>query len=517
MVIETQFPSTQKTMANGQPYTVGHESQGSSISFATRSIPISDQSTIRLRPMSTPPKKIARRTVLGEPNSKVPVVAVGLCLWLEATHAASNEQIPDVPFPINDDFSVIGNWYLADSTDIPASDPRAEVHRLWGLALWDMAKSDATLFGCVAMLTLHKRQSIASRFDKVLYLDHKQHVYENLCKSVASSGGNIASNMALAIALLAFAEVREGNFADGRRHIRAIAAMDCVCQLDEVQWRLVVWCDLRYAMKTATLPTLRYYLPPSLTEALTHIDAAIIVEARRSALGNWRHLKKHPELDESIWFQMFISLHIISILANSRTSVIQNARLATAYEAEYQAHTIAANLETQTEPRETRVIEALLVVACQLHILATTSSFAPSTVEVRETLLSKARSGLTKLNIGQDAEHSRTHDPALLWALSTFATHSMDGGFEHSQLFIEIVAAVVDTKRLPSKCAFERLLRAWPWTDTWHTIKVPTLWAEILVVRGRRWRCIATEEPQETCAQKKSGKYYAGNLLFYGS
>jgi hypothetical protein len=462
--------------------------------------------------MSTLPKKIARRTVLGKPNSKV---AVGL--WPEATHAASNEQIPDVPFPINDDFSVIGNWYLADSTNVQASDPRAEVHRLWGLALWDMAKSDATLFGCVAMLTLHKRQSIASRFDKVLYLDHKQHVYESLCKSVASSGGNVAGNMALAIALLAFAEVREGNFADGRRHIHAIAAMDCVCQLDEVQWRLVVWCDLRYAMKTATLPTLRYYLPPSLTDALAHIDGAITVDARRSALGNWKHLKKHPDLDEIIWFQMLISLHIISILANSRTSVIQNARLATAYEAEYQAHTIAANLETQTEPRETCIIEALLVVACQLHILATTSSFAPSTVEVRETLLSKARSGLTKLNIGHGSVRSRTHDPALLWALSTFATHSMDGGFDHSQFFIETLAAIVDIKRLPSKCAFERMLRAWPWTDTWHTIKVPTLWAETLVVRGRRWRCIATEGSQEACAKKNSGKYYAGILLFYGS
>ena len=428
-----------------------------------------------------------------------------------------DEQVLYLPAPIKDNFSMIGNWYLADSTNVHASDPRAEVHRIWGLALWEMARSDATLFGCVAMLTLHKRQSIASRFDKVLYLDHKQHVYESLCKSVASSGGKVAGNTALAISLLAFAEVREGNFEDARRHINAVAVLDCVCQLDEVQWRLVVWCDLRYAMKTSTLPTLRYYIPPALTDALAQIDVHVTIEARRSALSNWKHLKKYSSLDKGVWFQLFVSLHIISILANSQTLAIRDAHLAAAYEAEYQAHTIAAGLATQIEPNDTRVIDNLLIIACQLHILATTSNFAPSTIEVRETLLNKARSAIVKLEISYDSDQSRTHDSALLWALSTFATHSMDGGFEHTQFFIETLAAAVDMKRIPSKCAFERMLRAWPWTFTWHPTKVPDLWAEVLVVRGRRWRCLAIEESQDTCAKKKNGKYYAGILLFYGS
>jgi hypothetical protein len=244
---------------------------------------MSDRS-VKPRPTGTFPKKTTRRTILRKPNADVQVAAVGL--WPDATHPAPNEHVQNVPFPINDDFSIIGNWYLADSTNVQASDPRAEVHRLWGLALWDMAKSDATLFGCVALLTLHKRQSIASRFDKVLYLDHKQQVYESLCKPVASSGGNVAGNTALAIALLAFAEVREGNFEVGRKHINAVAAMDCIYQLDEVQWRLVVWCDLRYAMETATLPILHYYLPPALTDALARVDGIVTVEARRSALSN---------------------------------------------------------------------------------------------------------------------------------------------------------------------------------------------------------------------------------------
>ena len=435
-----------------------------------------------------------------------------------ATETLSEEQTAlCVPAPIEDDFSIIANWYLADSTKVHASDPRAEVHRLWGLALWDMAKSDATIFRCVAMLTLHKRQSLASRFDKVLYLEHKQHVYESLCQAVKSSGDIVAGNTALAISLLSFAEVREGNFEDGRRHINAVASMDCVCQLDEVQWRLIVWCDLRYAMKTTTLPALRYYMPPSLTDALVQIDAHVITEARRSALSNWKHLKKYSNLDKGVWFQLFVSLHIISILANSRSIGIRDANLAAAYEAEYQAQTIAAGLATQIEPNDARAMDNVLIIACQLHILATTSSFAPSTIEMRETLLSKARSAIMKLEISYEAEQPRTHDPALLWALSTFATHSMDGGFEHTQFFTETLAAVVDMKRLPSKCAFERMLRAWPWTCTWHPTQVPNLWAEVLIVRGRRWRCIATEDSQETCAKTKGGKYYAGILLFYGS
>lgn len=433
-----------------------------------------------------------------------------------SNNEAIDEQVSHLPVPIDDDFSIIGNWYLAGSTNIQASDPRGEVHRLWGLALWEMARSDATLFRCVALLTLHKKRFIGSRFDKVLYLDHKQHVYESLCQTVVSSRGNVAGNTALAIALLAFAEVQEGNFEDARRHINAVAMMDCVCQLDEVRWRLLAWNDLRYAMKTAMLPTLRYYMPPSLTDALTQIDMSLTTEARRLTLSNWKHLKKYPGLDQSVWFQFFISLHIISILADPQTSVIQNAHLATAYEAEYQAHTVAADLATHTEPTETSVIANVLIIACQLHILATTSGFAPSTVECREILLSKARAGLVKLHMVHGSDQARNHDPALLWSLSTFATHSMDGGFQHSQYFIQRLASAIDVKRLPSISAFERMLRAWPWTSTWHPTKVPTLWAEVLVVRGRRWRCIATEESAGT-VERKAAKYYAGILLFYGS
>jgi hypothetical protein len=470
----------------------------------------------RLVNTTTVPENTVQRRNLRERSSNVPAAARRILPGI-INNTALDEQALHVPVPIEDNFSIIGNWYLADSTNLQAADPRVEVHRLWGLALWDMAKSDATLFGCIALLTLHKRRSIASRFDKVLYLDHKQQVYESLCKSVASSAVNVAGNTVLAIALLSFAEVQEGNFADARRHINAVAVMNCVCQLDETQWRLVAWNDLRYAMKTAKLPTLRYYMPPPLTDAIADIGGVFLVEARRLALSDWKHLKKYPDLDQGVWFQLFVSLHIISILANSRTTIIQQVHLATAYQAEYQAHTIAANLAMHTEPKETQVIISVLIIACQLHVLATTSGFAPSTVECRETLLDRAHSGLIKLDIGYKPDETPTHDAALIWAISTFATHSMDGGFQHSQFFIQTLAAAVDTKRLPSKCAFERALRAWPWTSNWHTNKVPTLWEEVLVVRGRRWRCIATDESQETSVRKKSGKYYAGILLFYGS
>jgi hypothetical protein len=313
--------------------------------------------------------------------------------------------------------------------------------------------------------------------------------------------------------------MREGNFDEARRHINAVAVLDCVCQLDETQWRLVVWNDLRHALKTANLPTLRYCMPPSLTAALANIDSAVLVEARRLALGNWKHLKKYPDLEKSAWFQLSISLHTISILANSRKSTIKHACLATAYEAEYQAQTVAANLMTQIAPEKTQVINKILILACQFHILATTSGFVPSTVECREALLNRARSALDKLGIGSDSdsEQARPHEPALLWALSMFATHSMDGGFEHRQYFIQLLSAVIDTKRLPSRCAFERMLRAWPWTDIWHSTRVPSLWEEILIARGRRWRCIATGGSQEQCIGKTSERYYAGILLFYGS
>lgn len=81
---------------------------------------------------------------------------------------------PKVPRLVDDDISAIGAWYLADTTSIQSQDTRRDAHRLWGLDFWEMAKADATLFDCVALLTLQKKRTIAATFDKVVYLDHKQ-------------------------------------------------------------------------------------------------------------------------------------------------------------------------------------------------------------------------------------------------------------------------------------------------------------------------------------------------------
>jgi hypothetical protein len=47
---------------------------------------------------------------------------------------------------VDDDFSIIGRWFLADCTKIDPSDIRIDAHHFWSLALWDLAKSDATLY-----------------------------------------------------------------------------------------------------------------------------------------------------------------------------------------------------------------------------------------------------------------------------------------------------------------------------------------------------------------------------------
>ena len=225
-------------------------------------------------------------------------------------------KTPNVSRLLDDDISTIGTWYLAESASIHLFDSRSDAHHLWGLALWDLAMADATLFECVALLTLQKKRAIATVYDKVVYLNHKQRVYQALSKKLMVDRVNVSAATALTMTLLAFVEVLEGNFDNARAHIRAVAAMDFVRHLNDVQWRLIIWNELRYAMKLVALPTLCYYIPTFLSSSLAEIDGAVLAEARRLACGNLKHLRKLPDLDEHAWFSLLVSIHKLDILVS---------------------------------------------------------------------------------------------------------------------------------------------------------------------------------------------------------
>jgi hypothetical protein len=104
--------------------------------------------------------------------------------------------------------------------------------------------------------TLHKKRVIASTLDTVPYLEYKQDVYRSLCDTIRSNGSNVSAMTALSVTLLSFVEVLEGNFDHASSHVEAVAAMRCLERLGEVEWRIIVWNDFRYAAKTVMLPSL---------------------------------------------------------------------------------------------------------------------------------------------------------------------------------------------------------------------------------------------------------------------
>jgi hypothetical protein len=70
---------------------------------------------------------------------------------------------------------------------------------------------------------------------------------------------------------------------------------------------------------------------------------------------------------------------------------------------------------------------------------------------------------------------------------------------------------------LHSKATYVQILKAWPWIDHWHQSRISATWEDVLVGRGRRWRCITSTDTAEKVTMRESGKFYAGVLLFYES
>jgi hypothetical protein len=198
-----------------------------------------------------------------------------------------------------------------------------------------------------------------------------------------------------------------------------------------------------------------------------------------------KHLRDFAPPHEDAFFSLLESLHTISLLASLPAIPSFSSRLANAYEAEHRVHTLAAHVSMRLGSSSSSFYLMLFIIACQLHILAVTSSLAPLTIKLREFLLGRARSTLDSIGTNEDAH--QVFNAPLLWALFTFAARSV-GQSGKLPFFIDKITAAGQEKKFQTKASLVQVLRAWPWVERWHMPRMHAIWSELLIIRGSHGR-----------------------------
>jgi hypothetical protein len=447
---------------------------------------------------------------------------------------------------LDDDISAIGTWYLQDSLPSPSgsflsSDKRGPTHNHWALAIWSQALQDPLLFKCLAVLTLHKKRTLAGTWDRVSYFQHKHDAYQLLRTQIEENGAVAASSypprpssaspqsnsvvaLAPVVCLISFIEVMEGRFEEAAMHIRSMATFGDVAALDVTQWAFVAWNDLRYAMKMAAPPVLPGTLPAVYLAqvGVNCVESTFGSESRRRALANWKHaqtLLPDSCVVDALFeiLQGIYGLHIL--LPDLRITF--DAKLAKLYQIEYKLHTLAAHVATHDAVHESAGA-TLFLVALQLHLLALASSYAPSTPECRHFLLARARGAAQNLQIHDGADRNTQSDAPLIWALFVLATHSdKHAPRRHddasAEVFFPLLARLVAAKGFRSRTVFLNLLQNWPEIAPWYPTQAAAIWSKLLVLRGKRWvqQVTAPDATEDSSLQVSQQPWFSGVLMFY--
>jgi AraC-like DNA-binding protein len=416
-----------------------------------------------------------------------------------------------IPALLEDDVASVGKWYLGDGVCTPQVVPRTEVHTQWALGLWSLAKTDVVLSGCVSLLTLHKKRELSNIFNNVIYLDQKQRVYRLLQDQLAGRRQCRPSTVALIICLVAFIEVLEGRFHEAKTHIDVVRDVVSMNDLDELPWRLLAWNDLRYAMKLATPPTLPYYFPPAPSLGFEASDSLAIYkdEARRLALGNWKHIPHAFKAVSINGFEVLKAIHLMDLL-DSHADLTFQTRITMLYDLEYKLHTLAAAIHESAS-----LLARLFVTALQLHALVLVSPHAPSTPECRQILIQRGCDLAKQIHAEGSGVGDVESRVTVRWSLFILAAYIIGDEEVHGRASItRMISASFGQVGFRSRAFFIRCFRAWPWLERWHHSRACFLWSEIDAGRAKgSQKSVPQGDRKWGCSS--SGPYYSGVLTFY--
>lgn len=180
-----------------------------------------------------------------------------------------------------------------------------------------MAQVNRPLLAAISALAIHKQVTLVGHRSESVYLEHKGHTIWQISKDLCTSRSSHDPPTMVPIALLAYMDVRDGNFDDARTHLRAVCRLVSISHMTTYVWLYCVWIDLRYALLTAQVPILPYHILPSLKREIS----TLLPKNVRLASENTAHCPQSDFFTKMAAFELFEKLHALC----SRSTQLQKS------------------------------------------------------------------------------------------------------------------------------------------------------------------------------------------------
>jgi len=426
----------------------------------------------------------------------------------------------------------IGNWYFI--TQMPERDLKffrsAENH--WVKGIWDMARVSTPIYAAIGSFALHKKAAILSgreaKLGKAQYFEQKgrmiQDIFTDIDKSNHSATGQGLDPLTVvAIAMLAYLDIRDGHLESAGTHLRAVRKFIEMPRLPPHAWLYCVWIDLRYALFLGQEPELPFYIPAAYRELPASVHACQ-PDATRKGFTNAFECPRSSLFTLDMARDLFRKLHALCYCSDTLV-MSNNPPFGQIYALEYGLRVVQSRAATSQGDQFTAQVVLLLTSAIQLHVWMASRFWTPQRQESHFALIMRACQVIESFDDMITQWYISAGLESLLWVLFTIVASLRAHELSNVSPMLELLYKAVRKAEITRCEELEARLRRWPWLTNWHPAQVRAVWA-ILCARHPVFVPAAPspkrEEDEgqmvvERDPEKARSRWFVGGLEFFNS
>lgn len=412
-----------------------------------------------------------------------------------------------------EDVEKIGQWYFYNQLEGANCTSFRQAENHWTNGLWEMAQVNQPMLAAISAFAIHKQVTLARGRDESAYLSHKGRTIWQISKDLCKPQNSPDPLTMVAIALLAYMDVRDGKFEAAKIHLSAICKLAVFSQLPTYAWLYCVWIDLRYALLTADKPILPYHIPSSMRQhSLTRPS-----ETLHMASENTSQCPQSAFFTYEAAFGLFEKLHTLCFLS-TQPEDREFPPFGQIYDMEYTLRIIQSEIPKHTLQRYLSQATELVVLTIQLHVWMACRFWTP---QRRESHMAVHARAFTILNDFGDITSTWINFAGLssvLWVLFTVVASDMVQGEIRSDRILDQLQSVLILLDLRCQIDFAAELARWPWIQDWHPLHVRKVWAVLARHSGLPKMQIAESQAIRPPFHPSTsqGRLFLDGLEFYG-
>lgn len=411
-----------------------------------------------------------------------------------------------------EDVQSIGQWYFHSQLDGVRSFEFYHAQTHWANALWDMARANQPMFAAIGAFALHKEVTLAKRSSNSAYLEQKGRTLWHISQDLRQPHCALDPLTMVAIALLAFMDVRDGNLAAAKTHLEAVRDLVGVSRMSTHAWSHCVWTDLRYALFTGLAPIIPHWIPPSLRRDTSTRSSQHV----RMVSQNVANCPQAAFFTHDIAFGIFDKLHGLCHHP-TQLGVSEVPPFGQVYDLEYSLRMIQSQVsKNEQRERSSQAVE-LVLLTVQLHLWMVCRFWTPQRRESHLAVVSRACSILYDFEDIAIRWLDFGSARSLLWVLFTMTATVQIHARSHQEHLLALLSPILDLLDIGCQDDFSKELTTWPWIDDWHPVHIQRVWSSLFDKKGvlEAQRPDSDSNATPAASTRSQERLFLGGVEFY--